>query len=344
MTLNLKFNFNTSLLEHYSINTDNSGNIIQTIDNTYIPDKESVITRFRVEAVDSKFYKLTGDNIRISTEDTILIASILGYKDTDSFNSITMAKDYADCITSAYESFSGASNYINDILHNRNTQYCDKEISHVSLIEAVLMLLGYPRKHNTQRYNGYLFRGEQLDIKEYVCNTYMSTSCSIQVAHDFTPNEGRILAIKKPEIGYLMNLYDIAVCYNNGDMLDEYEILLCTGATVKVGRRLGIYKETPVYETNIDYSNMELYSTINRICNQFIATYSTDLIFGIAELLNNIKYIDDFGNLYDSAIEIRLKNGEIVNIDTSTDKFIINGISVPRKFIPLKIKGMLRKE
>lgn len=346
----LNFGFNAELLDHYSLEfckMHDCIEIIQVIDNSYA-EKEDKINRFWLKT-GAGSYTLTGEkDTHLETTDKLLIASALGYKDIESFESISKAMNFTDSIVNSFESFSGASNYINDILWKGDTKNCDKTLAHISLIEAVLMLLAYPKKRNTNKYNGYVFRGEYLDKKKYTCESYMSTSCSLQVAGGFGGSESkshtgsRIIAIKTPELGYLMNLCEIAVCYCNSD-LDEYELLMCLGADISVGRQLGVYDGIPVYEACATY-NMNVLGTINRICNSFIKAYNTDLVFGIAEIMHNAGKIGSIEGIYQNLIEIEFRNGKVIKICSDTleimEEFIVDDVTIPRKYIPLKIRGV----
>ena len=322
-----------SLLENFSIEKKLNDNklYIKLIENRDYCDKDNLETCFCIVSKDNYIYIVSNNEIlhksSISKIDKFIefTLSCICIVKTDIYNGVHAATDFPDSITEAFNDYSGASNYMDDVLRKVGTKYCDAELAPYSMIHACLMCLAYDSKKETRTYEGYLFRGERgFTDKSHIEHGFTSLTYSLNVAREFSNNnEGsRILAFKNLRLNNLVEMGNIAVCLDNGEQ-SEHEVLLRPEVKIEVHEKIGIYKGVPIYLATAEPTNSKI-EEIHYIVNTFLETYKTDCIYGVGYILKNIGKIHNIETDSCDYATVYTKSGDSFDLDISTDKFIIN--------------------
>lgn len=213
-----------TLLENFSIEKKLNDNklYIKLIENRDYCDKDNLETCFCIVSKSNYIYIYIVSNNEVLYRSSIseietfikFIISCLCILRTDIYNGVHTATDFPDSITEAFNDYSGASNYMDDVLRKVGTKYCDADLAPYSMIHACLMCLAYDSKKETRTYEGYLFRGERgFTDKSHIEHGFTSLTYSLNVAREFSNNnEGsRILAFKNLRLNNLVEMGNIAV-------------------------------------------------------------------------------------------------------------------------------------
>lgn len=339
-----------TLLENFNIEKKLNDNklYIKLIENRDYCDKDNLETHFCIVSKNNYVYIVSNNEVlyrsRLSEIDKFikLILSCLCIIRTDIYKGVHKATDFNNSIAEAFNAYSGASNYMDDVLRKIDIKYCDAEIAPYSMINACLMCLAYDNRKETRVYEGYLFRGERsFTDKSHIEHGFTSLTYSLNVAREFSnEDEGsRILAFKNLRLNNLVEMGEIAVCLDNGEQ-SEHEVLLRPEVRIEVHEKIGVYSGVPIYLATAETINSKI-EEIYYIINTFFKAYKTDCIYGVGCILKNIvKLYNIETESCDTAI-ISTKSGNSFTLNIGTDKFIINDEMIDRNNIINTIDSLI---
>lgn len=297
-------------------------------DRSYI-DEQKVVTHFCVSVNNNNIVLLNSNNetiyssnVQSKSEFIKFLFSCLCIVNTES--KISKATDYTESIFDAFNDYSGASNFIDDVLRKTGTQYCDPEIAPYSMLHAALMLLAYKSKEIN--YQGYLFRGERGEYaKSHIEQGMTSLTYSLNVARDFSDNNpnSKILAFRDIDLGNLVEIGEGAVAVENGSP-SEYEVLLRPGVEIKVLQKVGEYSNIPIHLATAKPINTRG-DELKYILETFVNTYNTDCILGLSYILANINKLRSIDIIGLDECIIVTKAGVKLSLSLKDKDFILNG-------------------
>ena len=331
-----------TIVENFSVDKKLADNIIyiKLTENRDYCGKEKTENIFKVTYKNNYAYILNNNEIlyKSSTNGVNglikMLLSCICFIRTDIYNSIAKSTDFIDSIVDAFEDYSVASNYMDDVLRGKDTKNCDEELAPYTMYHACFAMAAYDTGDATKLYSQYLFRGERnFSYETHVEHGFTSTSLSLEVASQFSDNRpnSRILAFKDLRINNMIDMGVKAVCLANGEA-SEYEILLRPEIKVTVHNKVGTYKGIPVYIATAEPLNSKK-EEINNIVDTFVKTYNTESVYGMGLILKNLKTVQDIRTVGYSTSEITvlLKNGRTFSLDLGTEHFNANNTEIVGK-------------
>lgn len=333
---------NYTIVKNFSVDKKliNNTICIKLIENRDYCGKEKTENIFSVAYKNNYVYILNNNEIlyKSSTTDVNnlikMLLSCICFVRTDIYNNITKSTDFVDSIADAFEDYSGASNYMDDVLRGKGTEHCDEEMAPYTMYHACFAMAAYDSVDATKIYNGYLFRGEKnFSYKTHIEHGFTSTSMSLEVASQFSDNRpnSRILAFKDISLNSMIDMSTKVVCLANGEP-SEYEILLRPEISVTVHNKIGTYKGIPVYIATAEPLNSKK-EEINNIVDAFVKAYNTESVYGMGLILKNLKNVQDIRTVGYSTSELNviLKNGRTFSLDLGTEHFNANSTEIVGK-------------
>ena len=330
---------NYTIIKNFNVDKKLADNVIyiKLTENRDYCGKEKTENIFKVTYKNNYAYILNNNEIlyKSSTNGVNglikMLLSCICFIRTDIYNSIAKSTDFIDSIADAFEDYSGASNYIDDILRGKGTKNCDEELAPYSMYHACFAMAAYGSGDATKNYNGYLFRGERnFSYETHVEHGFTSTSMSLEVASQFssTSPNSRILAFKDIRLNDMIDIGTKAVCLANGEP-SEYEILLRPEIKVTVYNKIGTYKGIPVHIATAEPLNSKK-EEVNNIVDTFVKTYNNESVYGMGLILKNLQPVQDIQTIGYSTSELKiiLKNGRTFSLDLGTEHFNANSTEI----------------
>ena len=335
---------NYTIVKNFHVDKKLANNVIymKLTENRDYCGQEKTEEMYRVLYKNSYVY-IVHDNEALYRSDTStnginglikFLLSCICFIRTDIRNGIAITTNFPDSIAYAFEDYSGASNYMDDILRGVGTKNCDEEIAPYTMYHAFFAMAAYNNGDATKTYNGYLFRGERsLSYETHIEHGFTSTSMSLEVASQFsdTRTGSRILAFKDLRLDSMVDMGEIAVCLANGEP-SEYELLLRPEIKVTVHNKIGTYKGIPVYLATAEQLNSKK-EEMNKIVETFVKTYNTESIYGMGLILKNMSNVCDISTVdYSSSdFNVELRNGIEFDLDLGTEYFNANETEIRGK-------------
>lgn len=335
---------NYTIVKNFHVDKKLANNVIymKLTENRDYCGQEKTEEMFRIVYKNNYVY-IVHDNEALYKSDTStnginglikFLLSCICFIRTDIHNSIAKTADFPDSIAYAFEDYSGASNYMDDVLRGVGTKNCDEEMAPYTMYHAFFAMAAYNNGDATKNYNGYLFRGERsLSYETHIEHGFTSTSMSLEVASQFSDTRpgSRILAFKDLRLDSLVDMGERAVCLANGEP-SEYELLLRPEIKVTVHNKIGTYKGIPVYLATAEQSNSKK-EEMNKIVDTFVKTYHTESIYGMSLILKNMGYVCDISTVgySTSDFNVELRNGIEFDLDLSTEYFNANETEIRGK-------------
>lgn len=266
----------------------------------------------------------------LKTKSKLLVINALNINDRK-LDTIDCLGESSDCILRAFSSFCGSMEFMTLTSELRTIKklstYDDSVAAH--FIECCLMELKYNKLAKRTELNsnivGYIFRGiSNFRNFEESDNSFVSTSTSLEVAANCAKNDGAILAIKNVDLNSVIDAKEASI-YDKDYVYYEHELLVRDFNKMKIGKKIGEYKDIPIIEANLEISQ-----DINRlkcIKNQYITAYGDiNAIYFCWNVLANLKEIFGLDITY-KGIDIYTKDDRTINIEFSenADEVIING-------------------